>query len=521
VIKMPDEESYLDVSLRKIAKGAGFVLMGTLIGRAFGYGSRIVIARFIGVDGYGLISLGFAALTIAASLAALGLSSGVTRYVSFYKGKEDKGRIKGTIISAIKLNSPISIVFALLLFFGAEWISIRIFHDATLTPVLKIFSIGVPFLVLAQDLLSATVGFQEMRYQVYTNEVFQNIVKLLSIVTLVTLGFGVSGVAWGWVLAVILTPFLAFYFLEKKVFPVFNTKIKAIPMEKEIFSFSWPLIFVGIAGIVMGFMDTLMLGYFCTSYEVGIYNAALPTAQLINAIPRVFVGIFFPVISELYARNKIEDLKNTYSIVTKWMFSLSFPAFLLIALFSDQIIKILFGAEYVTGATALLILTAGFLIGTAVGPTDAILQAYGKTRIIMVTNYIGAAMNFSLNFLLIPVYGINGAAIATGASLVFLNIVNLFFIYRISKMYPFRLSYLKPVFAAIIAFLVVYILTRYLIRVSFFVLVMMFFVFLLLYLFLLLLIKGFNKNDLMIMDAIDQRLGTKSDWIRKIIQRFL
>jgi len=60
---MPDEESYLDVSLRKIAKGAGFVLMGTLIGRAFGYGSRIVIARFIGVDGYGLISLGFAALT--------------------------------------------------------------------------------------------------------------------------------------------------------------------------------------------------------------------------------------------------------------------------------------------------------------------------------------------------------------------------------------------------------------------------------------------------------------------------
>ena len=85
---MPDEESYLDVSLRKIAKGAGFVLMGTLIGRAFGYGSRIVIARFIGVDGYGLISLGFAALTMAAALAAIGLPAGVTRYVSSTKGKK-------------------------------------------------------------------------------------------------------------------------------------------------------------------------------------------------------------------------------------------------------------------------------------------------------------------------------------------------------------------------------------------------------------------------------------------------
>jgi len=518
---MPNEESYLNESLRKIAKGAGIVLIGTLIGRAFGYGSRIVIARFLGANDYGLISLGFAALTMAAALAAIGLPAGVTRYVSSYKGKEDRGRIKGTIIGAIKMNLPISIIFALLLFFGADWISVHIFHDAKLTPVLRIFAIAVPFMVLARNLLSATIGFQEMRYQVYTNELFQNVLKLAGIVTLVALGFGVSGAAWGWALAVILTPFLAFYFLEKKVFPVFNTKIKAIPVEKEIFSFSWPLIFVGIAGIVMGFMDTLMLGYFCRAYEVGIYNAALPTAQLINAIPRVFVGIFFPVISELYARNKIEDLKNTYSVVTKWMFSLSFPAFLLIALFSDQIIKILFGPEYVTGATALLILTAGFLIGTAVGPTDTILQAYGKTRIIMVTVYIGAGMNFSLNFLLIPLYGINGAAIATGASLAFLNIVNLFFIYRISKMYPFRLSYLKPVFASIIAFVVVYILTRYLIGVTFFVLIMMFFVFLGFYFFLLLLMKGFEKEDLMVMRAIDQRLGTKSDWVRKIIQRFL
>jgi len=50
---MPNEESYLNESLRKIAKGAGFVLIGTLIGRAFGYGSRIVIARFLGASDYG------------------------------------------------------------------------------------------------------------------------------------------------------------------------------------------------------------------------------------------------------------------------------------------------------------------------------------------------------------------------------------------------------------------------------------------------------------------------------------
>ncbi len=388
---MPNEK-YLNESLRKIAKGAGIVLIGTLIGRAFGYGSRIVIARFLGVSDYGLISLGFAALTIATALAAIGLPAGVTRYISFYKGKEDEGRIKGTIISAIKMNFPISLVFALLLFFGAGWISIHVFHDANLTPVLRIFSITVPFLVLARNLLSATVGFQEMRYQVYTQQIFLEVFKLAGIVIFVALGFGVIGAAWGWVLAIMLTPFVAFYFLQKKVFPVFNSKVKAIPTDKDLFAFSWPLIFVGIAGMVMGFMDTLMLGYFCSAYEVGIYNAALPTAMLIRMPSLALASIFLPVITELYAREKYDDLRNSYSAVIKWVLALAFPAFLLMALFSNDIIKILFGAEYIIGAEALAILAFGFLMSTVLAQASKIINAFGRTKIIMVISFATATL---------------------------------------------------------------------------------------------------------------------------------
>jgi len=521
VLTMPDEESFLDVSLRKIAKGAGFVLLGTLIGRAFGYGSRLIIARFLGVSDYGLISLGFAGMSIVAAISLVGITGGITRYVSFYKGKGDKGRIKGTITSALKITLPLSLLFAFILFYKADWISIHVFHDANLTPILRIFSIAVPFLVLAKNIISCIVGFQDMKYPVFVEHVFQNAIKLGAIVILVALGFGVLGATWGWVIGMIVMPFIAFYFLERKIFPVFNTKVKAIAMEKELFSFSFPLMLGGIADLVMHWMDTLMLGYFGTSTEVGIYNAALPTAQIINALPSAFAGIFFPVISELYARNKIDDLRNTYSAVTKWMLSLIFPAFLLTVLFPDQIIKILFGAEYVAGATALVILTSGFLIIAAVGPVAAILATYGKTKTIMASGYIGAGMNFALNFLLIPIYGVNGAAIATASSLAFAYIFNLFFVYRIAKIHPFRGSFLKPIFASIIVVSVIHALTKYVIGASFFILIVMLFVFLVLYFFLLLFIKGFEEEDLMIMKAIDKRLGTKSDWIRKIIQRFL
>jgi len=126
-----------------------------------------------------------------------------------------------------------------------------------------------------------------------------------------------------------------------------------------------------------------------------------------------------------------------------------------------------------------------------------------------------------LNFLLIPIYGINGAAIATAVSLALLYMLNFLFARRVAKVQPFKLSYFKIIVASLIAVSIVYAITKYLIGVSIPSLIGMLFVFLALYFFLLLLFKSFEQEDLMIMRAIDQRLGTKSNWIRKIIQKFL
>ncbi len=228
---MPNEEPDLDESLRKIAKGAGISFSGAFLGLGLGYLSRMIIARFLGASDYGLIALGYAVLMIGTSLALVGLPSGIQRFVSFYKGKGDKGRIKGTIIGALKISFPLSLVFAFLFFFYADWISVYVFHEPELTQVLKIFAIAIPFLVLADNIIYATIGFQEVKYRVYVTDLFQNIFKLVAIVTLLVLGFGVLGAAWGWVLAIVLTPFLAIYFLEKIVFPVFNTKVKTISVN--------------------------------------------------------------------------------------------------------------------------------------------------------------------------------------------------------------------------------------------------------------------------------------------------
>ncbi|MBN1762684.1 MAG: flippase [Methanomicrobia archaeon] len=511
----------VDNSLRKVAKGTGIGFIGFFIGAVFGYFSRIILARFLGATDYGLISLGFAAMSLTAAVSLVGLQGGVTRYVAFYKGRGDKGGIKGTIEGAVKIALPLSLIFTFSLFSGSQWISINVFHEPHLTSVLRIFSIAVPFFSLSIIFVAAIAGFQDMRYVAYVDQVFQNTLKLVAIVALLVLGFGVLGAAWGWALAIIAMPFLGFYFLEKKVFPVLNTPIKATSLERELLSFSWPLLFATLSAVVMNWTDTFMLGYFSSAQEVGIYNAAHPTAALIYFVFMSFSGIFMPVISELHARNRSDELKITYSAVTKWILSLALPAFLLITLFSRSVITILFGDEFITGSTALAILAFGYIIQAMLGLSGRIIQALGRTKIILVCNVIGAASNVGLNLYLIPLYGINGAAVATALSIILMIGLIFTFAYRISGMQPFKFSHLKPVITSIIAVLIVYGITKYAFVVSFLVLIAMLPVFFVLYFILLLVVKGFDKEDVMIMRAIDQRLGIKLKWIRKIISRFI
>ncbi|OFV68277.1 MAG: Polysaccharide biosynthesis protein [Candidatus Syntrophoarchaeum caldarius] len=190
---MPEEESYLNESLRKVAKGGGIVFAGTFIGLFLGYLSRMVIGRWLGTADYGLISLGFAGMSIALTLSMVGLPAGITRYVSYYKGKNDAGRIKGTIIGALQISLPLSLIFAFIFFIGAEWISTNFFNKPELAPVLKIFSMAIPFYVLTQNFLSTTIGLQHMQYSVYTEHIFQNIFKIIAIVILLLLGLVFQG----------------------------------------------------------------------------------------------------------------------------------------------------------------------------------------------------------------------------------------------------------------------------------------------------------------------------------------
>ena len=496
-----------EIYSKKIAKGALISFLGMVFGRGLTYLYVALIAR-LGSSKYGLLSLGFTIVLFLSSLAMIGLKSGIVRYISFYLGKNDNNRIKGTIVSSIKTTLPISVILTILLFFFAEKVSSLLFHNPALTPILKLFSLTIPLIVLSNIFLSVIIGYQKVGYQIGIKEIIENIIKLALTFILIYLGYDLFGAAVAYAIATFATFILSFYFMQKKIFPILNKSIKTITFTKELLKFSLPLLFVGFFVSIIKWTDVLMIGFFRTTSDVGIYNVALPTASLLVLVPTGMMALFLPVITMLYSKKKKKEIKNLTIRTSKWIFFANFPIFLVLLLFSKQILKVMFGQEYVVGSTVLSILLFAYMIDSVSHVNSSLLLMLKKTKLIFFIGGITALCNIILNILLIPSYGLVGGAIATSASLVFGYIMYAVSSYRFTKIFAIKLFYLKFVTAGILSSLIVYPLVIK-IEPSIFSIVILSLLFGLIYFVISVLLKSFDEQDK------DLFLSIKNKFIRK------
>jgi len=498
---MEISENIIENSLKTIAKGAGLVFLGLIFSKLFSYLYVMLVAR-LGTESYGLLSLGFTVLSLASIFALLGLDAGIIRYIPFYLGKNDKGKVKGAITSALKFTVPISLIVSFLLFIFAEQISITFFHNSDLIPLLKILSLALPFSVVGKIFLSSLRAFKRVDYEVAINQIFQQSVKLILTVIFLFLGYSLLGAAFAYIFAIILTFVLSFYFSEK-IFPILKTKIKAVHYGKELLVYSLPLALAVFLNILLARTDLLMLGYFRTVSEVGIYNVAVPTATLMFMVPTALLTLFMPVISELYARKKLQEISKLYTKVSKWTFTSNFPIFLLITLFSAQILRIMFGPEYVAGRQALSILIFGYTFYSLSFTSENILGMLKKTKTIFWIILLITITNIFLNLFLIPAYGMVGGAISTSISFIIGSILMIFSSHKALKLQPFKFNYLKEIIAGLLSISLVYFLTRILFKpVPLYGLLLMLVIFMLVYLSLLILLRNFDKEDIQILRTI-------------------
>ena len=188
----------------------------------------------------------------------------------------------------------------------------------------------------------------------------------------------------------------------------------------QIFARSYPMALSAIAYFIMQSVDIIIL----TAYEgfesIAYYSVAVKLAT-VTALALMSVNIVVaPKIAEIYSTNDFEKLNKLINDSARIIFIISIPVLIILFVFSDFMLG-LFGENYVLAREALLLLLGGQFFSSLCGPGAVYLNMTGKQKKLNTILILGLGINVILNLVLIPAYGIEGAAVATLISMIFWN----------------------------------------------------------------------------------------------------
>lgn len=492
----------------KIAKNAGISGFGEIIANIIGYMSNVLMTRVIGPSLFGIYVLASTILRVSGIFAVAGLNSGFIRFIALYQGSGDRARLKGVILFGTKVVGMLSLTLFLICFFSSNVISTRIFRNSDLSLALKILLISLPFTALMTLWLGGIQGFQMIKYRVFVEKLFQPLSRLIFLIIFFLLGMKLFGVILSSVLSVFVGVLFAFWYLNK-IFPFHKHQLVPVYEKKKLITFSLPVTFVEFFFFIQRWISTLMLGYFATPKDVGIFGAVDRILPLVSLPLESINVIFSPMISSFYGEKALSRLEDLFKTETRWAISLCLPLFLSLSIFARPTMNI-FGSSFIEGATALVILSAAQMVRVSVGSTGPMLMMTGYQRISLANTFCTALITITLNYFLIPRYGIIGAAIATAISVIVINLAEVTQIYYLLNIHPFRADILKPFVAGILTTLVfLLILKSEFIRLNqynIFFLGGLFVLFFLIY-FLSLFALKLSDEDILMLKLLLKKLG--------------
>lgn len=502
-----------DQALRDIVKGAGIVYTGLVVEVIIAFFAQVLAARYLSVGGFGGLTVGMSIVNIGAILASLGLGGGLTRYLPRLSDDEKRAAVKSAFLFCV----PTALAFGAILTYHADTIARQVFNSPDVAVSIRIFSATIPFAAVSVVAIGGIRGQKQSQYRVYVENILRPVVRFGLIIVAVIYGLKQAGFASAYAVPYVLGSIAATYYLHQSI-PDQTAPIDW-ELTREIVSYSIPYVVSAATNFAYRSIDVFLILYFLGNEAVGVYGVAYAAGQLVLMFSAAFNFLGSPVASELEASDGPDEMLSVHQSVLRWLVVVSVPTIVPLALFPATFINTVYGVRYIDGALTLSILAVGFAISNFLSAQSSLLEALGNSRELAVNNTIAALINIGLNVVLIPPYGIFGAAVATVAAYLIrdgLMIVELW--YHIGR-FPLSKAVLEPIAVAVplLAFgaIIVPSLPDTLLTTILFTAV-----FGGGYLLLLLAVFGLRVEEVMLIRSVQERLGFQSAAVDAFVRRF-
>ena len=390
--------------------GASKALTFRILGALFLFLFNLIVARNLGPGPAGVYYLALSIVTIVGSVSVLGIDQILLKNVANFKAQGDIRGVHGFYIKGLRTVLISATTFSLILFALSDIISNKLFDTPELATPLKILSFAIiPFAltIFFSELLRSYKKVWQSVLVVTTLTPIFGIILLVIYKQFENLNPTVVSIAQG--IGISLAAFGGYIFwsrsMEKAKNPV---SVSSTFLVKA----GLPVMLIVLSQLLMGWMDTFMLGIFSDTESVGVYGTALRVSKLLSFMMYAINIIVAPKIANLYKEGKKAELETLVRHSTTTVTLISLPVVVVMILFAPLILG-LFGQGFVAGKEALIILTVGQAINAVTGPVGVLLLMSGHEK--QLRNLTVGVMIFTVSLygLLIPAYGIVGAAIAT------------------------------------------------------------------------------------------------------------
>jgi O-antigen/teichoic acid export membrane protein len=475
----PAERSRADGRLADVAKGGLLNLVGAAVAGLSTVAVTLLVTRNFSQAAAGAFFTATSLFLIIEAVASLGSPPGMVYFIARLRSTGEHSRIPEVLRSAVRPVLIVSVVAAVALAAAAEPVARLLLHGqlghvgarpTEVATALRALAVTLPFAALLDTLLGATRGYRAMAPTNVTERIGRSLLQLAGIAVAAAIG-DAAWLAPLWALPYVPAVVLAWLWLRRirqrsrrpdaalgtaapatagpaagpaDTGPAMTRSHTAVPVQVapaasrgpgrwaaahrreplRFWRFTGPRGLAALAQITIQRVDIVLVAIIRGPVEAAIYTAAtrfLVAGQLGN---QAISQAAQPRFTEMFAQGDLRGANRIYQVTTAWLILVTWPFYLLVVSFGPQILTV-FGRSYDAGSTVMVILGLTMLLATGCGQVDMVLVTTGRSSWSLVNGLLAVVVNVGLDVLLIPRYGITGAAIGWSVAIVVTNLMPL------------------------------------------------------------------------------------------------
>jgi len=429
--------------VRRVARGAGILLPATLLGNAALLGLDFYLNGALGNADYGLFGAVRRVLGFVGFIVLLGMENTVVRFVAL--ATTDGARADGVVRRALYATGAASIAAAVVLWALAPAFAAWVDPSPTTVTVLRVGALSVPLASVRMVAVAGSQGWGVLTHRAVVMFVAWPVAQLVAFLAAARLGrLDAVGAAVGYTAAMGLGALIALGLHLRRRPELLRAPPAAVG---PLIGFAWPMWLYGVLMAAYTWADQVLLAGLRSPEQAGWYGPVATLAPLFGLGLASLNGVFAPIIAEKHAAADRAGLERLYRLVTRWAVLLALPPVLVCLLLPSTVLHIWPNGSD-EAVTALRVTAVAQLVCTGVGSVNYLLIMAGHQRATLWNGVPALVLNFGLSFLLVPAWGVTGAAWANAAAMGWANLVGLLLVVRLLGVHPFDRALVRVAGAA-------------------------------------------------------------------------